>query len=207
MKSASARELFAYWDRLRGQRTAPDRAQIEPEKISAALGDTFILGVDGDGATRFRLAGMRLCALVGREVKGVAFAALWTARALPLLQELADSVCEDHLALVANARADNPDGQPVDLEMLLLPLRHGRNDAGRMIGTLAPAAAIPYWLGVKPAGALALGSFRFIGAGLVAPQRWSLHTPRPDGDGPDSAPARARRGFRVYDGGLGDRSG
>ena len=77
MKHAASRELYAYWEERRGQRSAPERADIEPGAIRAALSDTFILELDADDRHVFRLAGTRVCALFDRELKGERFVDLW----------------------------------------------------------------------------------------------------------------------------------
>ena len=76
MKHAATRMLFSYWDALRGERAAPDRGEIEPGEIRHILADTFILENE-DGPARFRLAGTRLCALFGCELKNAPFSAIW----------------------------------------------------------------------------------------------------------------------------------
>ena len=77
MKHAATRELYDYWQRLRGVRPAPDRTEIEPSDLRRSLGDTCILEVDARNESRFRLAGTRVCALYGRELKGKDFLSLW----------------------------------------------------------------------------------------------------------------------------------
>src|SRR6188474_1899724 len=69
MKHPSNRELFDYWNERRGERLAPERADIEPSAIRHILGDTFVLEVSGIESHLFRIAGTRLCALFGRELK------------------------------------------------------------------------------------------------------------------------------------------
>ena len=78
MKHASTRALFDYWNTQRGHRAAPERADIDPAAIRHALGDTFMLAADFVDQLRFRLAGTRVCALFGREIKGEGFTALWS---------------------------------------------------------------------------------------------------------------------------------
>ncbi len=77
MKHPSNRELFDYWNERRGERLAPERAEIEPSAIRHVLGDTFVLEVNGAGNHLFRIAGTRLCALFGRELKTESFLPLW----------------------------------------------------------------------------------------------------------------------------------
>ena len=69
MKHPSSRDLYAYWNERRGSRLAPERADIEPSAIRQVLGDTFVLAADSVAQHPFRLAGTRLCALFGRELK------------------------------------------------------------------------------------------------------------------------------------------
>ena len=79
MKQASSRELFGYWTARRGTRPAPERGEIEPSAIRRALGDVFILEFDRHQSHPFRLAGTRVCALFGRELKNEPFLSLWDA--------------------------------------------------------------------------------------------------------------------------------
>ncbi len=76
MKHASTRIVYEYWNKVRGDRLAPARVEIDPSKIRHALSDTLMLAADFVDQLRFRLAGTRVCALFGREIKGQAFAEL-----------------------------------------------------------------------------------------------------------------------------------
>ena len=73
MKQDGSIALFQYWNRLRHGRPAPKRTEIEPADIKTLLADTFILERDTRGEAVFRLAGTRLCAVYGRELKGFSF--------------------------------------------------------------------------------------------------------------------------------------
>ena len=61
--------------------------------------------------------------------------------------------------------AQSADGEPIDLELLLLPLSASRPSLARTIGILAPLK-MPQWLGSSPIGALTLGGRRHIGASV-----------------------------------------
>ncbi|TXM87718.1 PAS domain-containing protein, partial [Methylobacterium sp. WL122] len=70
MKHPTSRMLYSYWDRLRGQRCAPERSEIEPGAIRHLLADSLILELDMPHRTAtLRLAGTRVCALFGRELR------------------------------------------------------------------------------------------------------------------------------------------
>src|SRR6266700_3496080 len=69
MKHPSNREFFAYWDAKRGDARAPERSDIEPGAVRELLGDIFVLSYDSDAGYPFRVAGTRVCALLGRDLK------------------------------------------------------------------------------------------------------------------------------------------
>jgi hypothetical protein len=193
MKHSSNRELFDYWNERRGARLAPERIDIEPGAIRRILGDTFMLEASGTDQL-FRLAGTRICALFGRELKGESIFNLWRQSSHDTLAELLTVVVEEKLGVVASAiGAPASDALlPVKLEMLLLPLayRSGTGTNARVLGALVPLTT-PYWLRAKAIGPLELGIFRHVGGWDEAP------APRFQ-----AAPGRIRYGLTVYDGGL-----
>jgi hypothetical protein len=165
MKHAASRKLYAYWDERRGKRPAPERAEIEPGAIRQVLSDAFILALDGGAGHPFRLAGTRVCALFGRELKSEPFIGLWAAASQPTIADLITILDEERVGTVAGVTAQNGNGEPIDLELLLLPLSSTRPSLARAIGILAPLK-VPNWLGSSPLGALNLGPRRHIGASL-----------------------------------------
>jgi hypothetical protein len=188
MKHAASRELFAYWDEKRGTRAAPERTEIEPGAIRGVLSDAFILALDRSAGHPVRLAGTRLCALFDREIKGEPFLNLWTAGSRPITGSLLSILADECTGTVAAVSAENSQGEPIDLELLLLPLGARRPSFARAIGVLAPLK-IPPWLGISPVGALTLGGRRHIGAEL---EKRLL---------PRFIAPRLRRGLMVYEGG------
>ena len=168
MKQASSRELFGYWTARRGKRPAPERGEIEPSAIRRALGDVFILEFDRHGGHPFRLAGTRVCALFGRELKNEAFLDLWNEEIRAPLAQLLAVVADEATGIVAAAKGRTAEGWSQDLELILLPLAHRGNTHARMIGALAPLTA-PVWLGSSHLGALSLGSVRHLDPKLETP--------------------------------------
>jgi hypothetical protein len=191
MKHASSRELYAYWNERRGARASPERGDIEPSAIRKSLGDTFILSVESPADPRFRLAGTRVCALFGRELKDETFIALWDVAHHSVMRRLLAIVAEEGIGVVAGAHGRTAEGFSTDLELLLLPLRHRGRPGRRMLGVLAPVA-VPYGLGSSRLEPLALGSLRHLGGAAenIAPSRLAL-----------AAGERTRHGLVVYDGG------
>jgi len=192
MKHASSRQVFEYWNEQRGDRIAPERGDIEPGPIRRALGDTFILGQDAEGAYRFRLAGTRTCALFCGELKGADFIGLWAEGERPKLLELVTAAAEESVGFIAGASGQNAAGATVGLEMLLLPLRRRNQSRTRLLGVLAPFVP-PYWLGTTPVEGMTCGTIRYLGAhsGLIAAPRLV----------PATDDARMRHGLTIHDGG------
>jgi hypothetical protein len=198
MKHASSRAVFDYWTKQRGTRPAPERGDIDPTEIRYALSDTFMLAADFVDQLRFRLAGTRVCALFGREIKGEAFDALWSETSRTAIDELMAIVTHETTGAVAGVTARTEDGAETDLEMLMLPLAHAGHARIRALGVLAPAVP-PYWLGAKPVVELALGTVRHFGA--EAESRAAARImPLVDG-------IRLKHGFVVYSGGRETPSG
>jgi hypothetical protein len=195
MKHASSKELFAYWDMCRGHRLVPDRADIEPGEIRHALADIFILTCDPAQGYPFRLAGTRMCALFGRELKAERFLGLWRRDRNHELPTLLATIADEAVGAVASVDGQTDDGRELLLELLLLPLRHRDHSVARIIGALAPMS-MPYWFGVLPVGDLSLRGLRHLGENvdIISPPLFTA--------APAEPAARAR--FVVHQGGRMD---
>ena len=182
MKHPCVRELFAYWNNLRGSRPAPARGDIECVAIRSLLADVFVLSFEPPAGHPFRIAGTRVCALFGREMKGESFLALFAANARSDIRNLIAVITRESIGVVASLR--ECDGAQPPLELILLPLAYdGRTDA-RLLGALVPSE-LPHWLGRRSLGALDLGTHRYLADAVPSCEA----APRP------------RHGFLVYDGG------
>jgi hypothetical protein len=164
MKHPSARALHAYWDRLRNGRAAPERAEIDPADIGRLLGDIFLLENSENPRHAVRLAGTRLCALIGHEMRGRSFGALFAADDRAAVFGLLEGVADGQLPAVAGLIGETDDGRNVELEMLLLPLRHRGRTHARMLGSIVPLD-VPYWTGTAPLVRLHLKTLRMIHSG------------------------------------------
>jgi hypothetical protein len=190
--------LYEHWNMQRGLRAAPEHGDIKPGAIRHVLADTFILGLDPRVGHPFRIAGTRLCAAFGRELKGMPFVALWDRQSQALVRELLGVVAQEAVGVVAGARGTNADGSELGFELIVLPLRHhGRTDA-RVIGALAPLE-VPYWLGARELSRLSLGTIRYLRPETSSATVAALR-PVPPAATLSAALARRRR-FVVYEGG------
>ncbi len=157
--------MFRYWTELRGRRNAPEREEIDPAALRKVLGDSVRLSFNHGAGHPIRLAGTRVGALFGRELKALPFISLWHPASRPRLQSLVAHVCEGGAAVVASAAGRTPSGVSVPLEMLLLPLSRGTSLDDHVVGVLAPLG-FPAWIGARPIEALVLAAFQ-----PVAPAR------------------------------------
>ena len=140
--------LFQYWNRLRDRRPAPRRSEVEPADIKTLLADTFILERDTRGEAVFRLAGTRLCAGYGRELKGFSFPSLWRGKDQRLVSRLIHGVFEQKSVVLITYEGFSRNGRSNRFELLALPLDGGVENP-RCLGVIS-AVEKPFWLGADP---------------------------------------------------------
>jgi hypothetical protein len=138
MKHPSSREFFAYWDAKRGDARAPDRSEIEPGAVRELLGDIFVLSYDNEAGYPFRVAGTRVGALLGRDLKDTSFSALFALDSRREIEEIVTYVAEEMLAAIAGITATSEDGTTAHLELLLLPFNNRAHAPISLTGVLAP---------------------------------------------------------------------
>ncbi len=168
MKHGASRELYEYWNRLRGSEAAPHRSAIEPSDLRRVLADTFILEVAGREQYLVRLAGTRVCSIFCRELKNTNLLDLWQAEDRSAMATLAAAVSEDGAAAVVTTDARTARNHDIACEMVLLPLRHGGSAYNRILGCLTVLER-PFWLGIEPVVRQSITSLRLI---------WPEETPR-----------------------------
>src|SRR3954467_11698300 len=138
MKHPSSREFFAYWDAKRGDARAPERSDIEPGAVRELLGDIFVLSSDNDAGYPFRVAGTRVSALLGRDLKDTAFSTLFAPDARREIEDVISYVAEEMLPAIAGITATAEDGRIAHLELLLLPFNNRAHAPVSLTGSLAP---------------------------------------------------------------------
>jgi hypothetical protein len=141
MKHPSSRAFYAYWDRIRGEARAPDRSDIEPGAVRALLGDVFVLSYDAASGHPFRVAGTRVCALLGRDLKDQGFAALFEPGCRAEIEEIVAVVAEETLPAIAGLTAALRRGGALHLELLLLPFITRAHAPASLTGLLTPFEA------------------------------------------------------------------
>lgn len=138
MKHPSNKEFFEYWDQKRAGERAPDRSEIEPDAVRELLPDIFVLSCDSAAGYPFRVAGTRLCALLGRDLKDRSFSELFVGDGRREIEDIITVVTEEMLAAVAGITASSENGSPAHLELLLLPFNHRAHAPLSLTGLLAP---------------------------------------------------------------------
>lgn len=192
MKHATSRFMFSYWDAIRGERAAPERKHIEPSRLRQVIADTFILAAEPDGAATFRLVGTRMAALFGRTLTGADFGSLWPPERRQDADRLLEIVTQDTSGVVAGLSGRSEHGAGIQLELLILPLRHDGATRSRFLGTISPTAT-PSWAGLVPITELETRSVRVI---RTEPERSGDERPR------ELTPRERRERFVVLPGGL-----
>ncbi len=182
MKHPSSRQFFAYWNGKRGEARAPDRSEIEPGAVRELLGDIFVLSYDASAGYPVRVAGTRVCALFGCDVKDKSFSALFTDDSRGEIEEIIAAVAEETLPAIAGLTATSPNGATAHLELLLLPFNTRAHTPISLTGLLAP-----FEDGHGTLGALELTSWRY----LHLPQKFVPRALRK---------LAIARGFMVYEG-------
>ncbi|MDR6660130.1 PAS domain-containing protein [Tardiphaga sp. 1201_B9_N1_1] len=183
MKHPSSRAFFAYWDDKRGFARAPDRSELEPGPVRELLGDIFVLSYDQPVEFPFRVAGTRVCALLGRDLKNQPFPLLFAPECRDEIRDMITVVSEEQLVAVAGVTAMTEFGQKAHLELLLLPFATRAHSPISLTGLLAPMYEVRGRL-----GAFQLTSFRYL---AHQPQRFAPRALRK---------LQVARGLMVYEG-------
>lgn len=134
MKDKIIKDLFGYWDQLRGERLAPTRSEIDPRKIRGTLEHTFILEAVKNGAPRFRLAGIEVCDLLGMELRGMPIDALFEPVDRNMLADIVTDVFQEPHIAQLRLCGQLAGGRSVLGHMILIPLRDENGDISRILG-------------------------------------------------------------------------
>lgn len=138
MKHPSNREFFAYWDARRGDARAPERGDLEPDGVRGLLGDIFVLSCEETAGYPFRVAGTRVCALLGGDQKHSSFVARFAAADRRDITTILGAVADETLAAVVGLSTTTTTGAPANLELLLLPFSARPHTPLSLTGLLAP---------------------------------------------------------------------
>ncbi len=125
--------LKSYWERLRAGRIAPYRAEIDPRQFESALENMFIIEKLSPDNMRIRLAGMKICEMMGMEVRGMQPGFLIEERDRLRFERLLNVVMAEPSVVELKLSADSRAGR-YRATMLLMPLRSDFGDINRVLG-------------------------------------------------------------------------
>ena len=150
MRFEATKQLYSYWLNLKGSRMAPERSEIEPSDIRNLLGDTFILEVNHDAKyVIYRLAGSRLCAAYGRELKGEGYLVAWNEEDNLDILHAVTKVYSNFMPCLIGYLGQTEQKRFIQMETLLLPLLPLSDNTARILGISSPVKT-PFWLGAEP---------------------------------------------------------
>ncbi len=126
-------QVEAYWDALRGTQILPNRSDIDPRGIEAALEYAFILERIAPGVARLRIAGSHLSDLMGMEVRGMPITSFLGSSSRRQFSDMMEELFE--MPATGSVTLKSEDGN-IDARMILLPLKSDMGDVSRMLGCL-----------------------------------------------------------------------
>ncbi|HEX7790203.1 MAG TPA: PAS domain-containing protein [Afipia sp.] len=170
MKHAANREFYSYWEEKRAGGAAPERSDFEPGHVRHLLGDIFVLSYDTRAGHPFRVAGTRLCALLGQDLKGQTFTDLFGNESRREIEDIIGIVVEETQPTVAGVTAEMPDRTQVQFELLLLPFSARSHTPLSLTGLLAPFDTTHLYGSL---GAFSLTSWRHIERPRAL-RKWSI---------------------------------
>jgi hypothetical protein len=169
MRHKTTQTVFTHFNRIRGGNSAPLRADIQPSELKSVLPDVFILEMDRRGSPVFRLAGTRVCAILGRELRGEDFMTLWHAPHGHKMKLAAEAVLANQAPIMVKVRSVADEESAGDLEMLLLPLSSRPGVVDRLYGSLADLSHPP--LRTERSRILLAETLTFVASEPCRPQR------------------------------------
>lgn len=125
--------LKSYWERLRAGRIAPYRAEIDPRQFESALENMFIVERLSPDNMRIRLAGMKICEMMGMEVRGMQPGFLIDETDRLRFERLLNVVMSEPSVVELKLSADGRAGR-YRASMLLMPLRSDFGEINRVLG-------------------------------------------------------------------------
>lgn len=141
MFHSGTRRLIDYWCSLAQGDQAPERAAVDPARLSDLLPRVFLLERRPEGLA-FRLAGEFVRDLFGRGVKDTPFAGLWAEPARALAGRAALQALREGAAVVVVADGESEDGDRVTLEIALAPLRGRGGATDGLLGLMQPTTPV-----------------------------------------------------------------
>ena len=117
--------------------------------------------------------------------------ALWDPQTPEDSKRQIEIITDETAGIVSGMVGHTNRGDTLDMELILLPLRHRGRTRSRILGALSPAM-IPHWIGFDRLAHISLGSMRVI---------WPVGRTQTQQFARDDDPVERRRRFVVHQGG------
>jgi hypothetical protein len=136
---AGTRNLFRYWESIRGERSAPLRSEISLQPIRHLLPWIFICEpVAETSAHRFRLVGTGVCQLWGENMTGKDLFAAWSKFERETMSKLLHSAATEQQPFVMRCRARTETSLLANLEIMGLPVEADDTGEKQVLGLVVP---------------------------------------------------------------------
>lgn len=139
MRQDAATKILAYWESLQGDAPVPSAASVDPRALKGHLPDIFMLERLDRAVFAFRLAGTRMCARFGRELRDHDFIRLFPAAQQGEMLTRLNQALQAGESVVLDALAATLDGRTIETQIVLMPLTDGEGNVVRLLGALLPA--------------------------------------------------------------------
>lgn len=146
-KTPVAQFLSTTWHALRENDEIPLRRHFTPRLMADYLPDIFVLHHKSAKGIQFRLAGTRLCARHGQELRHQSFSSLWPENHQVEMEEMLHSVADNNKPLCAQLSGISYMQRVNEFELILIPILH--QDETQWLGAIATQQE-PYWLIADP---------------------------------------------------------
>ncbi len=165
MKQVTSIWLYDYWNKIRNDRVAPKRVDINPSQIGPILPKTFIIEYREDHQYYYRIAGSAVCDYYGKELQGHCLTDQWqNIEDRYTVTNMFDSVRNRLCAGIIHFEVISHYDQKAQIEMLLLPILNDCGQVERILGCISSNDYKP-WLGQLP-----IAKQRLLSTNLIWPQ-------------------------------------
>jgi hypothetical protein len=188
-----SRLLFAHWEGLRAERAYPRREDFTFAPVKDIMPDMLLIEKDYlRNSHVFRLAGSRVCALLGKNVTAGSVLDGWDAFEASILSRHLAMALDDFQPVLVRMRLTADSGFVVAAELIAMPIQARDSTVIQLIGGLFP------FRDIERSGHTAITSRQLISARSI----WTEH----EGAAGDALAAaapqpRARPRLRVVEGG------
>jgi hypothetical protein len=130
--------LYDYWDRARGERKMPARADIDPAAIPQLLPYIIMYDVAPDGGYTIRLVGEEVVHFVGHNTTGSRAGAMMPPRSAEMMMRILDAVAKGRAPRFRAGKAHwHPEKAYREFEACFLPLSADGEAVNIVLGGIA----------------------------------------------------------------------